>query len=115
MADKHSFWATLTATIEINDSDFELIQESCKHHYDFKIKSLVEVGGFLYGAKNRRDWSPEDKEIEFTFRQIDSVMKSLEMYTTEQSYALYSRLRSIIMEINEKTIALNDTLKEKTK
>lgn len=74
MESKYSFYATLTTNVFLDDNDFNFICQGCKSHYDSTVKSLPEVGYFLFGAKVRRtpyaDWIPsdEDRVVEFTAR-----------------------------------------------
>lgn len=108
--------AKLIAHIEIEDEDFDFIKKCCKHHYDFKVKSSVEVGGFLYGYTNRREWSKgQDKVLELEFRQIDLLLKALEMgqYIELGKAAVISvKLKKILTCMNEKYAELNPELEK---
>lgn len=121
---KHSFYATLTAEVEITDEEFDLICECCKNHYDYKVKSLIEHGGFLYGANNKRNFSKEyareamedfkDNDIEFSTSQLNITMKSLEQYyhspKNEAKFILSKRLHNIFDELQEKQQEINKSL-----
>jgi len=117
MENTHSFYATLTANVFVSDEDFYFIYQCFERHYDHKIKSASEVGGWLYGRKVHRtpyaDWKPtdEDRIIDFTFRQIDSILKSLEMERSEQASEINLRFHKIIseMQIKQQTINKNIT------
>lgn len=115
MENTHSFYATLTANVFVSDEDFYFIYDCFQKHYDHKLQYAAEVGGWLYGRKVRRtpyaDWTPsdEDRVIEFTFRQMDSILKSMEMQQTEQASKIYLRFSKIMGEMNtsQKTINKN--------
>lgn len=109
--DKHSFYATLTAHIEISDSDFKLLLESAANHYDNTVQSSVRAGGFMYGFNNRRNWSKgEDKIVELSTSQTGLVLKSIEFNGTDKALHLYKRIYNIAMEMQNKEIELNKTL-----
>lgn len=109
--EKHSFFAKLEARVEISDSDFNLILEHAANHYDNTVKSSVRVGGFLYGFKNRREWSKgEDKIVELTERELGLVLKSIEFSLSDQAIHIGRRLYAIAMELQEKFIEVNKTL-----
>lgn len=111
MNDKHSFFATLSAEVEISDSDFNLILENAANHYDSTVQDSVKIGGFLYGFKNRRDFSKgKDKIVELTSRQLGLVLKSIEFNNSNQAIFLCKRLYKIAMEMQQKTIELNKTI-----
>ena len=113
---KNSFYATLTANIFLDDSDFNFICQGCKSHYDRTIKSLPEVGEFLYGAKIRRtpyaDWLPsdEDRIVDFTSRQLGLIMKSFEMQRGEQASRLNLLFHKIASEMAQKQNEINKNL-----
>jgi hypothetical protein len=117
MESKYSFYATLTANVFLDDSDFDFITEVCRNHYDRAVREIVGVGGFLYGFKVRRtpyaDWLPSDEEriVEFTTRQLGLIMKSFEMQSGEQASRLNLMFHKIASEmaIQQKTINKNIT------
>jgi len=116
MENTHSFYATLSANVFLNDADFYFIYQCFERHYDHKIKSASEVGGWLYGRKVHRtpyaDWKPtdEDRIIDFTFRQIDSVLKSLEMERSEQSSRLNMMFHKIAHEMSITQKLINENM-----
>lgn len=108
--------AKLVAHILIPDDYFDFIKKCCKNHYDFKVASTVEVGGFLYGATNRRDWSKgEDKVVQLEFSQIDLLLKALEMgihIDVKIAIQITLVLKSILTAMNNKYAVLNPELEK---
>lgn len=114
---EYHFYHTLTVFIRIEDEDFYFIYQCAKNHYDSKVVGLTEVGGFLYGWKNRRELfsSPEDdrKEIEFTSRQLDICSKAIEFSDGEEQTL---RLRKMFYQIHQELgKAMNDQNKNVVK
>ena len=108
---KYFFQVEFKAFVEIPDKEFEFILECCKHHYDFTVASSVEVGGFLYGLKNRREFSNgEDKVCDLTFRQIDLILKSIEMYDNEEERNVHRNMFKIIRQMGEENMEMNKNL-----
>ena len=109
---KHSFFATLSATVELSDNEFNLLLESAQKHYDGTVNSTICVGDHLYGAKGRRNFSEgKDKNVDFTERQLGLALKSLEIQNTDLSIALYVRLIGIVKDMQAKNIEINEDLK----
>lgn len=115
MENKHSFYATLTANVFVNDNDFNFIYECFKSHYDFKIKTSAEQGGFLYGLRNRRVKfydseiiTDENRILDLSISQIQLIMKSLEMHNTGQASDIYLRFDKIRIELVQKQNGLNE-------
>jgi len=114
MENTHSFYATLTANVFVGDEDFYFIYDCFQKHYDINLKMAAEVGGWLYGRKIHRTpfegWEPDDesKVIEFTFRQMDLILKSMEMQRTDQASLINIRFRKILHELAEKQNSLNN-------
>lgn len=105
---KHSFTSELTANIEISDSDLKLLLEISSNHYDDAVKAMSRIGGFLYGFKNRRDFSAgEDKTVELTGRKIGLILKSLELNNSDQTNGIAKTLYAILNEMQRKTIYIN--------
>lgn len=109
--------AELIAHIEVSDEDFDFIKKCCDGHYDFKVAETVKVGGFLYGHTNRRDWAKEanepDNVMTLRFRQIDLLLKALEMgnyIDAEKAMSIGKRFSEILHKINEKYKTLNSQL-----
>lgn len=110
--EKHSYIAELKADIEFSDSDFQLLLESSRNHYDSTVQSICSVGGFLYGLKNRRDFSKgENKSTELRFGDLQLLLKSLEFVNTDKSNHLYARLSAIFMDMQAKNMEINEDLK----
>lgn len=108
---KYTFYAELKLHIELPDNIFNMLLETCKNHYDSRVKESVQVGGFLYGAKNRRDWSNgENKELELTFRQADTILKALEMNNSDNANYLGEAIFRALNEMREKSNEINAKL-----
>lgn len=116
MENNYSFYATLTVNLFIDDNDFDFICNSCKHHYDRTVKSLQEIGGFLFGAKVRRtpyaDWLPKDEDriVEFNANQLGLIMKSFEMLSGEQASRLNLMFHKIASEMAIKQKFINENM-----
>lgn len=112
--EKHFFIAELKANIELSDSDFNLLLKCSRSHYDSTVQSASMVGGFLYGINNRRNWSKNNSEIdlstEFTYRQIDTMLKSLEFVNTKEALKLMVRLTTIVSDMLAKNNEINKQL-----
>lgn len=105
---KHTFWAELKPCIEFDDVDFDYIKNAAAIHYDAKVQATVEVGGFLYGFSNRREWSKgEDKVLELTDRQMQLIMKSIEFDNSEIACRISKRLWAISKELRDKSEEIN--------
>ncbi len=107
---KHSFYATLSVNIEVSDKDFELMMQTCCNHYDNTVQDLVRVGGFLYGAKNRREWNVDSKDIDFTERQLGLILKAFEMNNSDQAKNICKNLWSIVNSLHETHTEVNANL-----
>lgn len=120
MENTHSFYATLTANVFVSDDDFDFIYQCFQRHYDTTIKMAADVGGFLYGFKNRRTkFYPEEeindeynRTIELSNRQIQLVLKSMEMQSSEQASAINLRFHKIISELIFAQNHLNENSRE---
>lgn len=117
MENTHSFYATLTANIFVSDEDFNFIFECFQRHYDTTIKMAADVGGFLYGFRNRRIKfydteviTDEDRILDLSNRQIQLILKSLEMYRTDQASSINIRFHKILHELVEKQDQLNKNI-----
>jgi len=104
MENTYSFFATLNANVFINDDDFSFLLECMKHHYDLTIKMSVEIGGFMYGLNNRRtinyrDVDNDDRNCDLSNRELQLILKSLEMQNSIQSTAIKNRFRNILSEM----------------
>lgn len=111
---KHSFIAELKANIELSDDEFNLLLKASQRHYDGAVQSASRVGGFLYGINNRRTWAKEgiskDLSTEFTYRQIDLMLKSMELINTQEALKLTVRLSTISQEMYAKNTEINKQL-----
>lgn len=107
----HTFFATLIATVELSDAEFDLLWKSSEKHYDSTVELSCKQGGFLYGAKNRRSFSNgEDKTADFKFRQLDLMLKALEFPFSEEKAVLSLRLQKIMQDMREKHAEINKQL-----
>ena len=116
MENNHSFYATLTANVFVNNEDFYFISECFKNHYDINIKMAVELGGWLYGFGIRRtplkglDVTDEHRILELSNRQIQLILKSMEMQRTDQASDIKLRFHKILQELVEKQNSLNTNI-----
>lgn len=113
---KHYFFATLTAIIELSDEEFELLFNEAERHYDFTVRSSTQIGGLLFGIKNRRSIAKEfgevDNEVSFSEREIGLMLKALEMTMIPAGPKLYRRLIEIAKELQQKTVEVNKPLND---
>lgn len=111
ISDSHTFYATLQAHIELNDKDFEFLKERASLHYDLKVKSSVEIGGFLYGLNNRRLFSNgENKVLTVSSNELQTMMKAIEFGSGEHGAFLYNRFHRIWDELQQKQIEINKSV-----
>lgn len=116
MENTHSFYATLTANVFVNDEDFNFIYECFQRHYDITIKMVADVGGFLYGFRNRRipliglDITNEDRILDLSNRQIQLILKSMEMQRTDQASNINFRFHKILQELVSSQNSLNKNI-----
>lgn len=122
---KCSLFAEVKCFLTFTDDQWALIINACKHHYDYDLKISVEYGGWLYGLNNQRVLSENKQncELEFTFRQIDKILKALEMEFVATSnddvriklaFELDKQLRNVITMLSAAYIAANLVLKPLT-
>lgn len=119
---KTTYLATIEANVFISDEEFDLIFKAFERHYDRTIKSASEVGGWLFGFKNRRTKfyeteviEDEQRTVELSSRRIQLIIKSLEMERSDlaskinfEMHKIYSGLVDVHCASNEfiKTIKL---------
>lgn len=111
----YSFFATLEANVFLNDAEFYFISHCMKHHYDITVKMSVEIGGFMYGLMNRRtlcyrDITDEDRTCDFSNRELQLILKSLEMQQSDEAIEVKKRLRHILDEMSKKQNRVNEGL-----
>lgn len=105
---EYKFCAELSAGVVFADDDFAMILEVAARHYDGKVNNSVCVGGFLYGYKNRRDFSDgEDKTVFLNQSQLNLVMKTLEFERTDRGQYIRGRLVKIFFELQRNMEAIN--------
>lgn len=113
---KHYFFATLTTVLELSDEEFGLLFKEAENHYDYKVKASTQVGGILYGFRNRRSFAMEsgntDNEVEFIERELGLMMKALEMTRETFGITLYKRFLDIAKELQQKTVEVNKSLND---
>ena len=77
-------------------------------HYDRVCRDAGNVGGFLYGLKNRLD---EDGDVaaDLEFRQLDTLAKIVEpvCMASQEQVDLYFELRHALKALNEESNSLN--------
>lgn len=114
MHDKHTFFAKLEIHVDLSDEDFNHLLKQAEHHYDGKVKTSVELGGFLYGLKNRREFSEEadDKDTILTVdeRDFQLMMKALEMDKSQRGQAMTKRFWTIVHDMQKKHTEINNML-----
>ncbi len=105
---EYYFLPQLFIILTFSDSDFDLIFKNAQRHYDAKVVSLTEIGGFLYGEKNSREFannpkcSYPDKSSEYSFQKLDIISKALEIDCSKESLNLQNKIRLIINSVNNK-------------
>lgn len=114
----HYFRATLSALIELSDAEFDLIWKNASRHYDGTVRSSVQVGGFIYGYRNRRNWALERdddtheyKIVDVKNSEIQLIMKACERDYSDESLRLSSRLFLVLAEMNKRTAEINSEKK----
>ena len=77
----------------------------------------ADVGGFLYGLRNRRVKfydteiiTNENRILDLSNRQIQLILKSLEMQRTDQASDINFRFHKILQELVEKQNSLNNNI-----
>lgn len=114
--ERHTFWAELKIYIEINNDDFHFIFDNAARHYDFTVRSSTEVGGFLYGLKNRRILSEsKDKVCVLSSREFQLITKAIEFNTEERSNKIKTRLWKILHELKSKSKEINKQFENEQK
>lgn len=117
MENVHGFYATLTANVFINDDDFNFIYRSFQGHYDITIKMAANVGGFLYGLKNRRTKfyaeeviNDESRTIDVSNRELQLILKSMEMQNSAQASSINLRFHKILSEMSTQQETINKNI-----
>lgn len=111
---KYYLQARLYAIVAFNGDEFNFIWSCCKKHYDATVKTSIEVGGFLYGYRNICSVAESDEDVkaEFSFRQLDLILKALEMHVGSETQAtrLYQQIERILRDINTELPKINELL-----
>ena len=108
---KHSFYAKLSANIEMEDADFKHLKSKAAKHYDSTVKDSVLIGGFLYGLTNRREFSNgEDKTLELSSRELQLCIKALEFDGEEQTNVILKMLIDVLHEMYFQQKQINKNL-----
>ena len=113
---KCSFSAEVSCMLVFTDAQWNLIMESFCNHYDWELKGAPAYGGWLYGLNNQRKFSndTENWELQFTFRQVDLIIKSLELDRSEIARDLDKKLRGVITMLTGASAMANLVLKPLT-
>lgn len=113
---EYSFYARIEIKLKISVSEVDYIVQACKSHYDGKVQSATEPGGFVYGMNNRKIWASEkgDKDIEenLSFHQIDLLCKAVEFSRDEAEWKIFSAFSKILHAINSKALLVNEELQK---
>lgn len=117
MEKEYSFFATLEANVFLSDAEFYSIWDCMKRHYDITVKMSVDVGGFMYGLRNRRTLSKhravtdEDRICDFSNRELQLMLKSLEMTNSDDFIIeIKEKLRNVLTQMTKKQNELNVNL-----
>jgi len=105
--EKHSFFAIVEMIIDLSEEDFSTIERNMKNHYDGVVQSATKQGGFMYGQRNIRKFKVERTVHQFESREVQLMLKSLEMDHSPESYRISKRLFSIVQEATEKSQEIN--------
>lgn len=114
---KFSLWATIKANIAFTNLEWELLVHEFTTSREYA--GLANVGGWFYGHMGQRQYAEnkEECEMEFTFRQVDLMIKILEtpvwIGTNKAAFHLDQRLRKCIVEMQHAGTELNDILSKK--
>lgn len=110
---KFKIGCSLVVFVKFSDQQWNLIMQAFKQHYDWGLKSAVEIGGWMYGLNNGRILSKgENKEAELTFRQADSILKSIELEFDSSACEIRLALHAILKKMNSTYELLNKQLDE---
>jgi hypothetical protein len=115
---KFRIQATPFAMVTFTDAQWQVILVAFRRHYDWSINEAANLGGWLYGKNNRREFARtsststpgEVHETELTFRQADTILKSMEMCDAPEATAIVTGLRQVLTKLNEVGDALNKQL-----
>jgi len=99
----------VTVDISFADDEFKCLWQHAEHHYDYKVKSMTEQHGKLYGHRNARNWQDDTQgqreavAREYSSREIQLLTKSLELpwYEKDLAVSLYHRLYKLLPAIDE--------------
>lgn len=80
---RYNFHAFLSITLDVDDATFGLLEACFRTHYDAKVKACAALGGFMYGARNRRDFARGDdnyrRQLELRGDEFQLLLKAIEM------------------------------------
>jgi hypothetical protein len=114
--EQYYFIATLTASVKLNDQEFDLLFHEAATHYDFDVQFSTRIGGFLYGFRNSRVFFKEsgdiNEEVIFSERQLDLMMKALEFSRSKPAAQLRLKLLDIFKELQRQTVTVNKPLNQ---
>lgn len=105
--------ARISAYIQFDVNFVTLMRDAALRHYSGDCHAAAEPGGFLWGAMNLANWAAEkneEAERSFTFREIDLMLKIIELEDGPE----YAEIRKILWEcihkINDMSEYINGTL-----
>jgi len=107
-----SYHYSIVTLAAYTKEDVDLLMVMSQRHYDSKCRQASQVGGIIYGMKNRLDFMlDEEKELgqveaSFTTQDLDLLCKITEIYyveglpkgAMELSGALFGLLREAYAE-----------------
>lgn len=121
---KHQIFVKPEVDLQPTDEEFDFLLKCCKLHYSYDCQSLIEVGGFLYGWKGRREFYKNNKadkgderpSYTISFRQMDTLLKAMEMapYWAKDAEAdIWMRLNKFFHDTLRQMNEIGATVNEK--
>lgn len=109
---RYIFETHLNVYTMLDNNDFSILWEAAKNHYDSTVRATIEVGGYLYGAKQSSKHNPDHTEVKFDAYTLGIAFKSLE--THSGGLVLADTLISILQALKEEEKKINSNFKVMT-
>lgn len=113
----HHYYAVIEAHIRLTEEEFYYLLGAAKKHYSYDVTGLIEVGGFLYGLKNRYEFHKKqgtipDWSLELTMsnRNTQLLYKAVEFDSSTQAMVIKNQLWPIITGFNDVHESINKNL-----